>query len=51
MKGAGAFIGKHGDEILGFRALGFEADEQMTQMLDHQPSVEVSQFTPPTCRY
>ena len=43
MKVAGAFIGKHGDEILGLRALGFEEDEQMTPMLDHQPSVQVSQ--------
>jgi hypothetical protein len=43
MRVAGAFIRKNSDEILGFRALGFEADEQMTPMHDHQPSVEVSQ--------
>ena len=31
MKVAGAFIGEHRDEILGFRALGVEEDEQMTR--------------------
>ena len=44
MKVAGAFVGKNSDDILGFRALGFEADEQMTAILDYQPSVEVSQY-------
>ncbi len=31
MRVASAFIRKNSDEILGFRALGFEADEQMTR--------------------
>ena len=40
MRVASAFIRKNSDEIPGFRALGLEADEQMTPMLDQLPSVD-----------
>ena len=43
MRVASAFIRKNSDEIPGFRALGFEADEQMTPMLDQLPSLHYYQ--------
>jgi hypothetical protein len=43
MRVASAFICKYSDKILGFRALGFEADQQMTPTLDHRGFVEESQ--------
>jgi hypothetical protein len=45
MRVASAFIRKNSDEIVGLRALGFEAGERIAPMLGRQPSppVEVSQ--------